>query len=483
MATPADAHYFPHTPVISKDSKDDSYVHVGLNDNMFRPPPTPGTPFSTTTPYTISKLQSNQALSVTRKRLRRGTSQGSWAKAGSNNADDSDTNCDSVRAASPAPLANTQYALSGGFDTPTLAATARYSHEPWAEDGFRRTWGADLHSPLALHGDATEGPLARERNGHGRMTSSCYQDQLRAKGWGRYVSGLASTVAGKMWDFCRQSVFRGFHAGPAKGYDFARPTYLHQDRDSIIDDGDYANGAYDAAVLPQSGHFLSGRVFPGDFEQDNTGSQPRPSKRQHTETGSGWVVVHDHLNTTTIEDSPRLTARKVSNPLLTLGTPVASRASSRRSLVPISRRKSAYLSQIHPNRQAQLASDKSDVPSPFPPSYDRRASVASTRSLVVQNRNSPSRSLRPASVDNSPLTPEAKKYLYKKDREDKEADRSMRKMNKQLQELIRQGQAALGTTFQVNHDDVDEGFEDGDAEAWEDASLDVTYGSTTTAYR
>lgn len=47
----------------------------------------------------------------------------------------------------------------------------------------------------------------------------------------------------------------------------------------------------------------------------------------------------------------------------------------------------------------------------------------------------------------------------------------MRKMSKAVQDLIKQGQAALGTRFEVE-DDTDEGFEEGDdGEGWEDAAV------------
>ena len=54
------------------------------------------------------------------------------------------------------------------------------------------------------------------------------------------------------------------------------------------------------------------------------------------------------------------------------------------------------------------------------------------------------------------------------ERQDRDADKSMRKMSRQVQDLIRQGQAALGTKFEV--DDFDDAADAADADDWEDAA-------------
>ncbi|KAF1353871.1 hypothetical protein BDV97DRAFT_367428 [Delphinella strobiligena] len=441
---------------------------------MFRPPLTPGSPYFTTPELAVARRRTRADSSI---KLNTAVVHGAFT-----NGQDSWSSNDTARATSPAPLANPRYTLAGGFDTPTLAAAAYYDKVgDFEESQFRQRWDNTKTSPTCNQDDlTTQGPLARERNGHGRLSSSTssfshYQiaeNQSAAPGWGKFVFSLASTVAGKVLHFCRESAFRGFHAGAGKGYDFSEPTQLHVD---------HSWDGYFRSTTPIPGQYPRERDFSGDFEQDNRAlqqhqeqqrqEQQRSAKRLHTESGSGWVVVNSNLETR--ESSPRLTARKVSNPLLAAmdkpATSSASRASSRRSLIPVSRRTttSSQVSQFG----SPLLPRQNHLEAPYALTaqhHERRASTPSTRSPLQHARN-PS---RPSSATASPLTPQAQNVLAKRDRRDKEAEKSMRKMSRQLQDLIRQGQAALGTRYEIEDTDIDEGFEDGDGdgEDWEDAA-------------
>lgn len=469
MALPADSDspYTSYTPLFKRQQ--DS--HNRLDHNMFRPPLTPGSPYLTSPELAVARKRTRADSSI---KVNTAIAHGAFA-----NGQDSWISNDTARATSPAPLANPRYTLAGGFDTPTLAAAAYYDKVgEFEESQFRQRWDNTKTSPTPNQDDlTTQGPLARERNGHSRLSSSTSsssryqtdQNQSAAPGWGRFVFSLASTVAGKVLHFCRESAFRGFHAGTGKGYDFSEPTQL---------DVDHSWDGYSRSTTPIPGQYPRERDFSGDFEQDNRAlqqqqEQQRSAKRLHTETGSGWVVVDSNLETR--ETSPRVTARKVSNPLLAAmdkpTTSSASRASSRRSLIPVSRRTttssqvSQFGSPLHP-QQIHLEAPYSLSPAFMAQHHDRRASTASTRSPLQHARNTS----RPSSATASPLSPQAQKVLAKRERRDKEAEKSMRKMSRQLQDLIRQGQAALGTRYEIEDTDIDEGFEDGDGEDWEDAA-------------
>ncbi|KAG9565557.1 hypothetical protein KCU77_g17487, partial [Aureobasidium melanogenum] len=71
-----------------------------------------------------------------------------------------------------------------------------------------------------------------------------------------------------------------------------------------------------------------------------------------------------------------------------------------------------------------------------------------------------------ASANGENLSPDAQRFLHRIERQDRDTDKSMRKLDRQIQDLIRQGQAALGTKFEVESDDTD--FND-DGDDWEDA--------------
>jgi len=63
------------------------------------------------------------------------------------------------------------------------------------------------------------------------------------------------------------------------------------------------------------------------------------------------------------------------------------------------------------------------------------------------------------------LSPEAKSYAERIEREEREADASMKKFNARLKAMIREGKQALGTRVEVednlDRDMEDEGFADG----------------------
>lgn len=125
--------------------------------------------------------------------------------------------------------------------------------------------------------------------------------------------------------------------------------------------------------------------------------------------------------------------------------PQASRASSRRSLAPVSRRQSSYVTHtgspaLDPNRQRPTSSDLHP---------QRRASFAPTRS----SRPSSSHQQEQAAY----VSPEAERFVRRQAKQDRANDKAMRSMSKQLQDLIRQGQEALGTRYDVEgHDDGDD---------------------------
>ncbi|CAD0113817.1 unnamed protein product [Aureobasidium uvarum] len=417
-----------------------------LHSNIFRPPNTPGLSHVDTMGFAATPSQDRPAL--TRKRSR----------ANSNKANTSAPlayglrNACATQAMSPAPLANEHYTLDYKFDTPTLAAASRHD-DLTGERDFRWKWDSGDASPEqdAAH---VPGLLARERNGKGRTVSytsmASTSDASDTKGWGGFAMKLVGGVVGKVWHFCRASAFGGFYAGSGRGYDFAHPTQL---------------------PTPLPGQYPANDFF-GDFEQDNT--PQRSLKRQQTE--SGWVMVDSN------PEVPRPSNRNTSTDNLThLG---ATRASSRRALSSVTRRIPSRQPSYTGSPQAQQS--RFDV---FSQAFADRsattattASTASTRSAaplrpaIVAHRSPVTTPIRTsfgadrrssiASANGDNLSPDAQRFLHRLERKDRDADKSMRKLDRQIQDLIRQGQAALGTKFEVESDDTDIN-DDGDD--WEDA--------------
>lgn len=365
-------------------------------------------------------------------------------------AADSWMTLDSARAASPAPLANTRYCLAGGFDTPTLATAVHFDINDAQRDiNFRSKW--DTTSLSTPEQSYVSGPLARERNGKSRLGNNS-----STAGWGTFVFSLVSGAAGRMWDLCLSTApFLGFYAGGGEGYAF--PSSSQSPASNDLD------ASYFRLPTP-----MSGKYPPGLGEWDESTTPPRPAKRIHTDTGAGWVVVDQDLQT---HESPRLSIRKISagSTSYTSNRSVSSASTAdprlRKSLIPVSRRSSSHVSHTgSPSLQAVYHS-----PTQQPKSHQRSASTASMRSPSLQVRTNSTSNNRPGSRHSygpaSPLSPEAQRFLLRQEKQDRAADKSMRKMSRQVQALIRQGQAALGTKVEVedeNEQGVDEGFEDGE---------------------
>ncbi|GAM84822.1 hypothetical protein ANO11243_028230 [Dothideomycetidae sp. 11243] len=178
-------------------------------------------------------------------------------------------------------------------------------------------------------------------------------------------------------------------------------------------------------VAPSDEDFdLRRRPLPGMFpfeDDEETDSPLPPAKRAHTDLGNEWVVV----------DSPASTA---------------SRASSRRPSAPRSRKRVTGGSSGSPavvRRQSSVASMRSPAARPL---RSRRSQPVLVAQEVLEERH-----------HRSSLSPEAQRLVVQREKRDKNADLSMRKMSRQVQMLIKQGQMALGSSFEVEGGSESEG--------------------------
>ncbi len=431
---------------------------AGGRSHLFQPPPqTPASPYE----YSSSTFASSNVGSFTNCGLKRArhdsesyfTTPYSATASGWSNISAASSILHSTDLASPAPLVNTRYALAGGLDTPGLAAASSYDGANVAyEVNFRRRWSVTSNQHDSSI--ATLGPLAGERNGKRRCPSS--PNGTSTQGWGQTVLHLAGAVAGKMWELCRAGAFRGFSAGGGQGY-AVQPV---SSTDSIWEDLDTQQ-----AFPPLE---RSSTPVPGDFphhadygtqhiHRDSTPTPPRPAKRIHTYTGSGWVMVDHHSDSRA--SSPRLSMRRTPSttasnaaPKSHLPRPVAQQrpqpsrqqSSHRRSLIPVSRRGSTVSMAGSP---ALIHSPQNKAP----------ASFASSRAAPSGNKT-PSRPASRNDLSNIPLpSPEAQKYAARVRREEREAEASLRKMNRRLKDMVREGKEALGSRIEIV-DDGDEGM-------------------------
>ncbi|KAL9028924.1 MAG: hypothetical protein Q9196_002770 [Gyalolechia fulgens] len=338
--------------------------------------------------------------------------------------------------ASPAPFANTQYLLAGGLDTPTAALATSLEMDEEKRSSPLRGGCRSKHRGISGEDDFSRTPpaFAREANGRPRIYSNCSNDD----GWGRTFYSIFG-AAGKIWDFCRTSAFRGFYAGEGTGYTLKPPTDLGAEQPLMWHDMD----AKDVISGERENHnVVPGRFPDGDFIEDymlqDHSTPPRAAKKVQRSQGEGqlrenWVMV-DRRSIASRDGSPvRLSARKVP----------PSSASGRRPGARAERR---------PILSAHRPSLTSNAGSPGMRS-DRPASFASSRSPLT----SPKRA-SPASVD-------VRRHAARIRRREMEEDANLKRFNQQLKAMIREGNEALRTTVEIEVESdalVDEGYSEGD---------------------
>lgn len=419
-----------------------SPIH-GVNAHFFHPPKSPASVLAT--PSHATSSTDYFANGASRKRSRPASSyheraQGdrwnsipAWAQDAATPIDD-----DVFSSGQNSLVVNDQYKLSGGYDTPGLAANTELDRVV-EQDAQARRLTRDRDATFGNSGTSLSGPLARERNGVARLPD--IQTGEQPISWAKF----AFSLVGKAFNF-GTSVFKGFYAGGGTGYDFngdfnEKQVYV-EPSPLIFDHG---------PPTPVPGQWQSD--FFGDFEQDNPLSPPSsglrpPNKRRQTDKDE-WVMIGTPDNT---GPSPK---RKVSGGQIVQSStktstprPSASRASSRRSFLPTAtRRQTSHVTQL-------------GSPATFTAGPDRRASFANVRSPGSRPSSSAAHrsSLAPA-FGAEYVSPEAERYRKRQAKSDRVADKTIGNMSRQLEELIRQGQAALGTKFSVEGD-ADEEMDD-----------------------
>lgn len=329
---------------------------------------------------------------------------------------------------------NERYRLAGGFDTPSLRQEPVDEHE----HAFRRR-PRDDDMDRFVGGDCAFGPLARERNGAGRMVSSG-NDESSRNTWAGLAFG-AIGIVGKVFSF-GTTVVRGFYAGGGQGYDLNNPG-----RPGSVSPDTLLNQAA-ASSIP--GSWANEDDLLGDGGQDSSYFPPAlperpPNKRRQTDRDE-WVVI----GTPDMEEGTTAgLKRRISSNNIPRSSPgaTASRASSRRSLAPVTRRPSSYANLNGSPAQRTLQPSGGN---------SRRASIASPRS--------PHAHARPSSGGSgaSQMSPETERFAKRQAKQERKVDKTMSSMEQRMKAMIQQAQQALGTQYSVesdgNMDLADDGF-------------------------
>ncbi|MCJ1366899.1 hypothetical protein MMC16_006030 [Acarospora aff. strigata] len=422
---------------------------------IYQPPHTPSaiSPLNLSTASLTSET-TDETVIRSRKRLRRDSttfdrttpysaSANGWADLASGQSSTT----------SPAPFVNTKYLLAGGLDTPSAAAASAFEPE---DDDYTRSRavyrrggiGAGIDRATLQDGYFPYVPAALSRESNGR--SRVYVTPAAQDGWGYAVFNVLGGVAGKVWDFCTGSAFHGFYAGGGNNYQVRSSTQSPHDESSIrqyLVEGDDTSPLDGREFTPILGRLPDEDFIPDYISRDHC-TPPRPAKKLQRIKGEGglrssWVLVSSTPKSRGTSPS-RFSARKLpaaSNPDRRLSTATARSVAPKAGLRPTLPASRPSLTSfagspaLHPSRPASFASPRSPGGKGTP--------VKSTKSL----------------------SPEAKQYAAKVRKREVEDDASIKRLNRQLKAMIREGKEALGTKFDVDDEMdgvVDEGYAEGD---------------------
>ena len=408
-------------------------TEAGSSSHIFQPPRTPSA--STILHRSTASLDNQDGPYASRKRLRQDSS---IAGDGRPRSEDSrlwsaQSALDTPGTVGPTPFADTRYRLAGGLDTPT-AGYASTVHSVISPDltlrggrGWRPRNGSSPESYFPQ--------LAREGNGRSRRRAGSRQD-----GWGKTIYTVIG-VAGKVWEFCRTSAFRGFYAGGGQGYQMRCPDSVSLDSqgiwESYSEKHDVSSIEYEQTLVP--GGFPEEDYYPDYMSQDHT-TPSRPAKRIQrekgdAELGASWVMIDRNHAVASRESSPsRIAARKVPVKSSSPGRRPASRA-GQRPILPASR---------------PCLTSFAGSPALSP---GRPASFANTRSPAISPKHE------------SPVSADVQRHMARMRKRELEEDANLKRFNQRLQAMIKEGKEALGTKFEVEEvsdDVVDEGYVEGE---------------------
>jgi hypothetical protein len=347
----------------------------------------------------------------------------------------------SLDAPSPAPLVNTQYVIAGGG--------ARDAYDEDAYD-YEQDLRPNRYSQQSSQNNDSYFPQtpASICSGKRRRLSAS------RRGWGKTVWQYTGGLAGKAINICWTAAFNGFHAGSGKGYDMDVGTPL-------VIPGDPAQVSSRKDVFDDEYRGSCNTPVPGGYPEDNDTADIRtqtyeliPTPTASNDHGgastlrSNWVVI----------DAPAMRDAETS-PVRKRPRPSTANLYARPAPRP-----NGIRPRMHARNSASFASPRAsssgdtDVPTrPDSSGSDGGHQHKRARSSLASPRRRDSSHSGPT----TPKSPDVVKFEKKLQKQNLRQDNSMKRLNQQLQDMIREGQQALGSKVEVYEDVGDEGFEDG----------------------
>ena len=337
---------------------------------------------------------------------------------------------------SPSPLVNEKYYLADGCDTPTAARDAYFDREEFDAQHYRMGRFAGRYN----HAPETPAIGTRPRRIHHRG-----QESQDTQGWGSSIVGMVGGVI----NFCWTKTFRGFYAGPGRGYDIGSPIE-QKSWVEIPPAEDVFHSRYERHRSPVPGQFPEESFIhdymshPEAYQAEELLTPVRYDERE-SERDSHATEAYGLPS----EWSPNRANRKV---------PRAAVCSKPRSRASVAGRP-----KLAPNRPSMaLGAGSPAVDAGHGASY--ASPRGSLRGLDSGARRSyirePQGVSSATSASLSTPSPEVVKFEKRIKSQKKKENASIHRMNQKLEDLIRGGTEALGSKVEVEDVSMeDEGYE------------------------
>ncbi|KAM3443236.1 hypothetical protein NHJ13734_002010 [Beauveria thailandica] len=397
------------------------------------------------------------------------------------------------------------YALAGTLDTPDHAEADVLGESMYSDSNYRTALGSKRSRNDNDDDDASSG---------GAPTSLFRHDPPASppQGWGSVAISAVGGVVGRVWEFCKAGAFKGFYAGGGRGFamTLTGATVERPDDAPLPPADDYSCNYhfhhYDDYEHRVPGHFPASQTDDTSYHfravVDNTApptlanneqhhrypykpASPSPSipaaKRRQTthadDLGRNWVFVNDGAHNNSSSSGHRSSPRNRNyTPSVTTGRRISATPNSSRASMPSAPRFSyrpetpSEQQQRRPPSSASYASPRSASPTkPASAPYTHHHhpyTTASTASIAspsqthsysgshaasaASSRGDSGEAPSPRKIDSPRLDAEAKQLAARRKMEERDADVRISAFNKRLQDMIRQGKEALGTTIEID---------------------------------
>ena len=346
---------------------------------------------------------------------------------------------------SPAPFVNTRYRLAdGGLDTPTGAMARSTTFDVGTPDVAFRRGRRYNEDHTNNHQDNREGYFDGAVYGRPSLSRTMSAPAPESQnGWSRAMYATAVAVAGSVWSFCT-TPFRGFAAGGGRAYP-------HEPFSSSAP-------CQSSTATPSSPQPFGKRDIDtsGWFDAPpSPSSAPRGAKRSKIVHGygdddlRGWVLVPSEVAARAESPSSASAARMRKPPAATKRAAPSAMAYSPRLASAAGLRSPA--SQLRPSpRNGHARRENRDRLLGQSP----RTSAALVTGASRQSGAGVAGAGR-AEEQESPIAKETAKYVQKMRKREREENRGLKKLNRRLEDMIREGQEALGARVEVLDTDDD----------------------------